>query len=136
MEASTKSNKMHIGKKISRLREIKGIKQDHIAFELGVSQQAISKIENSHDVEDATLEKIADILGLSVEAIKNFDEEVLIFHIENMHDNAVAAYNYQYTYNPLDKVVELYDEKVALLERLLESEKEKVEILKNSVNKD
>jgi len=125
METPTKSNKVHIGRKISRIREIRGIKQDFLAIELGVSQQTISKIEQSEEVEDAMLEKIADVLGVSAEAIKNFSEEVLIFHIQNMHDNASAyQYNYQCHYNPLDKVVELY-------ERLLQSEREKVELLKN-----
>ncbi|MFC1223417.1 helix-turn-helix domain-containing protein [Pedobacter sp. BG31] len=124
METPTKSNKVHLGRKISRIREIRGIKQDHLAIELGVSQQTISKIEQSEDVEDAMLDKIAGVLGVSVEAIKNFSEEVLIFHIQNMHDNASAyQYNYQCHYNPLDKVVELY-------ERLLASEREKLELLK------
>lgn len=125
METPTKSTKVHIGRKISRIREIRGIKQDYLAIELGVSQQTISKIEQSEEVEDAMLEKIAGVLGVSAEAIKNFSEEVLIFHIQNMHDNASAyQYNYQCHYNPLDKVVELY-------ERLLASEREKIEILKN-----
>ncbi|MFP5082155.1 helix-turn-helix domain-containing protein [Pedobacter sp. JCM 36344] len=125
METPTKSNKVHIGRKISRIREIRGIKQDYLAIELGVSQQTISKIEQSEEVEDAMLEKIAGVLGVSAEAIKNFSEEVLIFHIQNMHDNASAyQYNYQCHYNPLDKVVELY-------ERLLQSEREKNELLKN-----
>ena len=124
METSTKSSKMHIGRKISRIREIRGIKQDFLAIELGISQQTISKIEQSEDVDDATLEKIANVLGVSAEAIKNFSEEVLIFHIQNMNDNSTAySYNYQCHYNPLDKVVELY-------ERLLQSEREKVELLK------
>lgn len=127
METPTKSNKIHLGRKISRIREIRGIKQDYLAVELGVSQQTISKIEQSEDIEDATLEKIATVLGVSTEAIKNFSEEVLIFHIQNMHDNASAyQYNYQCHYNPLDKVVELY-------ERLLASEREKVELLKGKL---
>ena len=124
METPTKSNKVHLGRKISRIREIRGIKQDHLAIELGVSQQTISKIEQSEGVEDAMLDKIAGVLGVSAEAIKNFSEEVLIFHIQNMHDNASAyQYNYQCQYNPLDKGVELY-------ESLLASEREKIELLK------
>lgn len=126
METPTKSSKMHIGRKISRIREIRGIKQDFLAIELGVSQQTISKIEQSEDIDDAMLEKIAGVLGVSAEAIKNFSEEVLIFHIQNMNDNSTAySYNYQCQYNPLDKVVELY-------ERLLTSEREKIELLKNA----
>jgi transcriptional regulator with XRE-family HTH domain len=66
METPTKSNKVHIGRKISRIREIRGIKQDFLAIELGVSQQTISKIEQSEEVEDSTLEKIATIWALQL----------------------------------------------------------------------
>jgi len=45
----------HIGRKISRIREIRGIKQDHLAIELGISQQTISKIEQSETVEEEHL---------------------------------------------------------------------------------
>lgn len=124
METSTKSSKMHIGRKISRIREIKGIKQDFLAIELGVSQQTISKIEQSEEVEDSTLEKIANVLGVTADAIKNFNEEFVFNIIGNTFtDSSSNNNNYLCTFNPLDKVVELY-------ERLLQSEREKVELLK------
>lgn len=133
METPTKSSKMHIGRKISRIREIRGIKQDYLAIELGVSQQTVSKIEQSEEVEDATLEKIAKILGVSPEAIKNYSEEAMINIISStLHDNAGSINNScTLNFNPLDKIVELYEEKVALLERLLQSERDKVELLKD-----
>lgn len=125
METPTKSGKTHIGRKISRIREIRGIKQDFLAVELGVSQQTISKIEQSEEVEGATLEKIASVLGLSADAIKNFNEEFVFNIISNTFtDSSSNNNNYLCTFNPLDKVVELY-------ERLLASEREKMEILKN-----
>ena len=75
-------------------------------------------------IEDDRLEKIAQALGISPKAIDNFKEDALLFHIQHMHDHSTAyAYNFQCTYNPLDKVVELY-------ERLLRVEREKVELLK------
>ena len=124
METSTKSSKMHIGRKISRIREIRGIKQDFLAVELGVSQQTISKIEQSEEVEDSTLEKIANVLGVTADAIKNFNEEFVFNIIGNTFtDSSSNNNNYLCTFNPLDKVVELY-------ERLLQSEREKVELLK------
>ena len=140
METATKSNKVHIGRKISRIREIRGIKQDFLAGELGVSQQTISKIEQSEEIDDAMLEKIADVLGVSADAIKNFSEEAVFNIISNTFHNTssdnstliASALNYQPTFNTIEKIVELYDEKIALLERLLKSEQEKVEILKNS----
>ncbi|UKJ07904.1 helix-turn-helix domain-containing protein [Solitalea lacus] len=125
MEASTSTYKSHIGRKISRIREFRGMKQEALALELGVSQQTISKIEQSEEVEEATLEKIAKVLGVPVEGIKNFSDEAVINIIANTvnnHDQAASVF-YNPTFNPLDKVVELY-------ERLLQSEREKVELLK------
>ncbi|MFT3738394.1 MAG: helix-turn-helix transcriptional regulator [Breznakibacter sp.] len=121
-----KQGNVHLGRNIARIRELKGIKQEALAVQLGVSQQMVSKIEQSENMEDEKLEEIAKVLGVTVKAIKEFSEEALVFHIQNMHDQSSAYsynYNYQCSFNPIDKVVELY-------ERLLASEREKVEILK------
>ena len=122
---------MHIGRKISRIREIKGIKQDFLAMEMGVSQQTISKIEQSEEVEDSTLEKIAIALGITVDGIKNFSEEGIVNYFNTFNDSSTnqgsIGSHTSCTFNPLDKVVELY-------ERLLASEREKIELLKG-INK-
>jgi transcriptional regulator with XRE-family HTH domain len=122
----------HIGRKISKIRELRGMKQEALALELGVSQQTVSNLENSVNIEDEVLEKIAKALGVPAEGIKNFSEEAvfnIIGNTVNNHDQA-AMFNYYPTFNPIEKIVSLYDEKVALLERLLQSEREKVELLK------
>ncbi|RVU00278.1 XRE family transcriptional regulator [Mucilaginibacter limnophilus] len=131
---------LHIGRKIGRIRELRGMKQEALAAELGISQQAISKIEQSADVDDSALKKIAKVLGITKEAIKNFNEEGVINYFNTFNDNSFnnGAYNaFGCTFNPLEKLMEaidnnkkLYEEKVALLERLLASEKEKNELLK------
>ena len=46
---------IHIGRNISRIREIRGLKQDALAFAMGVSQQTISVMENSPAVEEHKL---------------------------------------------------------------------------------
>ena len=51
-----------------------------------------------------------------MEAIKNFNEEKAIYNIQNNYDNAANNINYQF--NPIDKIVQLYDEKIALYERM------------------
>jgi len=122
---------LHIGRKISKIRELKGIKQEALAAELGISQQAVSKIEQNAEVEEEALIKIAKVLGLSPEAIKAFTEEAVFNIISNtFQDSSSNNNNYMCTFNPIEKIVELYDEKVALLERLLQAEKEKNELLK------
>lgn len=123
---------LHIGRKISKIRELRGMKQETLAAELGISQQAISKIEQSEEIEDEALEKIAKVLGLPPEAIKKFNEDAVINIIAstvNNHDQSASVF-FNPTFNPIEKIVELYDEKVALLERLLQAEKEKNELLK------
>ena len=116
---------LHIGRKISKIRELKGMKQETLATELGISQQAVSKIEQSADVDGEALEKIARILGVTVDGLKHFTEDSVFNNINNFHDNSI-----QNNFNPIEKIVALYDEKVALLERLLLAEKEKNELLK------
>ncbi len=103
-----------------------------MATEWGISQHAISKIEQSAEVEDSALEKIAAVLGVSPEAIKAFTEEAIFNIISNTFHNTssdsstliASSMNYQPTFNTIEKIVDLY-------ERLLASEREKNEILKN-----
>lgn len=122
--------KQHIGRKISRLRELKGMKQEALAQAIGVSQQTVSIIENSEFVDEHKLEEIAKALGLTIEAIKNFSEEAVFNIISNTYHNTssdnstliASSLNYQPTFNTIEKIVELY-------ERLVQAEKEKVSYL-------
>ncbi|WP_428230602.1 helix-turn-helix domain-containing protein [Flavobacterium sp.] len=123
MSTLTKPN--HIGRKISRIRELRDMKQEALAQALGTNQQAISAIENSETIDEEKLKAIAEVLGVSVEGIKNFSEEAVLNIIGNTYtDNGIvnAGLNYNCSFNPLDKVIELY-------ERLVLAEKEKVEYL-------
>ena len=135
MESAKKTNQIHLGRKISRIRELRGMKQESLATELGISQQAISKLEQSEEIEDSTLEKVAKVLGVTAEAIKNYSDETVLNIISNTftsNDNStINAINIQPTFNPLDKLMQALEANKELYERLLASEKEKVEILKN-----
>jgi transcriptional regulator with XRE-family HTH domain len=123
----------HIGRKISRIRELRDMKQEYLAQELGVSQQTISNIENSEIVEEETLQKIAVVLGVTPQGIQNFSEEA-VFNIigNNFHDNS-ASLNYHCTFNPLDKLMESVEENKKLYERLLQAEKEKIAYLEKLI---
>jgi transcriptional regulator with XRE-family HTH domain len=127
---------LHIGRKISRIRELRGMKQDALAMELGISQQAVSKIEQSAEVEDQALNKIAVALGVTSEAIKNFTEESIFNYFNTFNDNSGAGAWSTYgtfNFNPIDKLVEVFEENKKLYEQLLKSEREKIEILKNKL---
>jgi len=124
---------LHIGRKISRIRELRGMKQEALAAELGISQQAVSKIEQSAELEDSALEKIATALGITGEAIKKFTEESIFNYFNTFNDNSGAgawSTNGTFNFNPIDKLVEVFEENKKLYEQLLASEREKIEILK------
>ena len=130
---NTTSRKIHQGRNIKRFREILGIKQEALAFDMGVSQSSISDYESKETLDDKVLEKIAGFLKVPVEAIKNFDEEQAINVISNTinnNDNATmtnpAIFNYQPSFNPVDKLVELY-------ERMLQQQKEMIEKLERLI---
>lgn len=134
METSLGTKKRNDGYSTKRLREILGVKQEDLADKLGLSQQAISKLEQKEVIEEDVLEKIAKALNVSIEVIRNFDETAALNIISNSftsNDNSTLnAINHQCSFNPIDKVVELYErmlqnekEKVALLEEVLKSKK-------------
>lgn len=126
---STATKPKHIGRNISRIRELRGMKQEALATAIGVSQQTISNIENSEVVEEDKLILIATELGVTPEAIKNFTDEAVFNYFSNFYDSSTGQVNHNNcTFNPLDKVVELY-------ERLLQAEKDKVAYLEQLLNK-
>lgn len=114
-----------MGRKISRIRELKDMKQEALAQAMGTNQQAVSILENSETIDDEKLKEVAKALDVSVEAIKNFSDEGVINYF-NTFNEAVANNNFgrqdNINFNPLDKVIELY-------ERLVQAEKDKVEYL-------
>lgn len=67
--------KIHQGRNIKRFREMLGIKQEALAFDLNCSQQEISILEQKETVEKDMLEKIAGLLNVPVEAIENMEED-------------------------------------------------------------
>lgn len=119
--------KKHEGKNAQRVRVYLGVKQESLAADLDISQEAVSKIEQQEKIDDDLLKKIANALGVSVDTIRNFDEEKSIYNINNIRDNTFAegSTSIAQQFNPIEKIVELY-------ERLLKSEREKIDILLNA----
>ena len=123
---------MHTGTKVKRIREFRGLKQEALAVKLGISHQAVSKIEQSEEIEDDKLASIAEALGVTVDTIKNFDENAVLgvsnFFNPHFEGNSTAVHN---SFNPLEKLMELVDENRNLYERMLETERSKVKLLED-----
>lgn len=126
---NTATKPKHIGRNISRIRELRGMKQEALAIAIGVSQQSVSNIEGSETIDDEKLIAIAEVLGVSAEAIKNYSDETVFNIIGNTYHDNSSSLNYSCTFNPLDKLLESYKENKKLYERLVQAEKDKVEYL-------
>ena len=131
-----KLSETYFSNKARRWGLILRIKQETLASELGVSQQSISRMEQSDVLEDDILEKIALVLGVTSEAIQNFSEEAVVNYFNTFNDNSFSNSNGTFhasncTFNPLDKLMEVIEENRKLYERLLQAEKERNELLKS-----
>ena len=136
---------IHQGRNIKRFREMFGIKQEVLALELGDdwNQKKISLLEAKEVVERSLLEEIGKALKLPAEVFENFTDEAALTVISNTFsgEHAMLGINNSPTYNTDPKLADaieenkklgaenkqLYqallkekDEKIALLERLLE----------------
>lgn len=127
MEETTVRKSNH-GANVCRWREWRNINQDTLAEQIGVSQATLSSYEKKSKLDQEILEKITKALNIPLEAITDLGEDSSINIVASTltaNDNA-AIFNYYPSFNPIDKIVELYD-------RLLQSEKEKVEILQEAL---
>ncbi len=128
---------VHEGRNVKRIREILGIKQDALAHDLGLSQQAVSALEQKEALDKDMLEKIAGILKVPAEAIKNFSDEAavnIIASTVNNHDQSASVF-FNSNVNPLDKLLEAMEEIKKLNSELLKAKDEQIELLKKLVDK-
>ncbi|MDB5250661.1 MAG: helix-turn-helix domain protein [Segetibacter sp.] len=130
--------KVHEGRNLKRIRDILGIKQSTLASELGDewNQKKISQLEDKEIIEPNLLDQIAEALKVPAQAIKDFSEESAynIFGNTVTNNDNVAFIQNNPTFNPIDKLIEIYDENKNLYERLLQAEKDKVELLQKLLN--
>ncbi|OXA92466.1 helix-turn-helix domain-containing protein [Flavobacterium hercynium] len=124
--------KIHQGRNLKRFREMLGVKQESLAFDLGEdwNQKKISMLEQKDVIDYKLLKQISEVLKIPVEAFDTFSEEHVVNIISNTVDNGNLV-GCQTIINPIDKIVQLYDEKTALYERML---KEKDDIMRQKDN--
>ena len=128
--------RIHEGRNVKRFREMLGIKQEALAAELGTdwNQKKISLLEQRERIDAPILDQVSKALKIPVEAIQKFDEEKVVNIISNTasFDNCdqPAFFNFYPTFNPLDKLVEAYEEIRRLNEALLREKDEIIALLR------
>lgn len=132
-------HKIHQGRNVKRFREMLGIKQEVLAFDLGEdwNQKKISLLEQKEVIDNSLLQQISKVLKIPVEAIENFDEEQAINIISNTFNkeayigNSGAIFNI----NPMEEIVKLHEEKIVLYERMLKEKDEMMTRLEKLIQK-
>lgn len=147
MDAENKTVKnIHQGHNVRRLRAALGVKQEALARDLKLTQQAVSLIEQKKTIEPAMLQKIAKCLKIDPALIEELEEDPVSIMVENNNFESGSIGNiaqqqdvdqtdFNNTYHPSDKIIELCNEKTALYERMLQIEKEKVIYLEQLLKK-
>ncbi len=110
MEETTVKKNNH-GANVRRWREWRNINQDVLAEQIGVSQATLSGYEKRDKLEQEILDRIAKALDIPVEAITELEQGTAINIISSTFQDSSAVNHY--TFNPIEKIVELYDEKIA-----------------------
>ncbi|MFH7018828.1 helix-turn-helix domain-containing protein [Flavobacterium sp. FlaQc-47] len=106
---------MLIGDKIKSVRELKNYTQEYIAGQLGITQAGYSKIEKGKtSVSLDKLQQLALIMELPIENIINFDSQHYLIQSRIVEKGTVAN-----SHNSFELVTRLYEDKIALLEKLL-----------------
>ncbi len=130
--------KIHQGRNVKRFREMLGIKQEALAFDLGEdwNQKKISLLEQKDVIEDNLLKQISNSLRIPVEAFQNFDEEQAVNIISNTFNDQSNGYNYYPTFNinPVEKWIEALEEIKRLNLELLKSKDEQIKILEKLIS--
>lgn len=130
--------RVHEGHNVKRFREMLGIKQDALAYELGENwtQKKISLLEQKEVLEPEVLYMVAKALKIPETAIKNFDEEQAVNIIANTFELGSIGYqqNHNPIFNPLEAIQRLHQEKIELYERMLKEKEEMMTELRKMIN--
>ncbi|PWB25020.1 helix-turn-helix domain-containing protein [Flavobacterium sp. HTF] len=125
--------KIHQGRNVKRFREMLGIKQEALAYDLGEewNQKKISMLEQKDVIENNLLKQISAVLKIPVEAFQNFDEEQAVNIISNTFNDQSNGYNYYPTFNvnPVEKWIEALEEIKRLNVELLKAKDEQINVL-------
>ncbi|MGG7551047.1 helix-turn-helix domain-containing protein [Chryseobacterium arthrosphaerae] len=133
-------HKIHQGRNVKRFREMLGIKQEALAFDLGDdwNQKKVSLLEQKEIIEDPLLKRISEVLKIPVEAFQNFDEEQAVNIISNTFGENAFSNSFNYgtiNFHPIDEIKKLHEEKMELYERMLKEKDEMMGRLERLIEK-
>ncbi|MEN9511356.1 MAG: hypothetical protein RLZZ370_1175 [Bacteroidota bacterium] len=109
-----------LGDKVKRIREMKGMKQESVARELGLSTGGYGRIERGEtSLSLDRLEKIARALDVSAMDILRYDDSI-VYNINTMNSSAPNGIVHNYTLNEEER--RLLVDQIKTLNNLLNSQ--------------
>jgi len=131
MEMDNYTNTLHIGRKIERIRRLRGMTQSDLGDILGVTKQAVSKMEQTEQMEDGKIKQIAEALGVTEEGLKKFSEETVLYYTNNFYENSNATATNIGTVSSIENLNHFsMEQAIKLFEELIRIEREKFDSLK------
>lgn len=118
---------MIIGHKIKNIRELKNLTQEYMAERLDISQSAYSKLEKESSIADDKLDQIAEILEVKPEDIKAFDSHKYFNSFNNVSDSNIESIITGMGSEEVQLLKKLYEDKIALMEELMNQQKKELE---------
>lgn len=135
MKTDDYTNAIHIGRKIERIRRLRGMTQTDLGNLLGITKQAVSKMEQTEKLEDLKLKQVATALGVTEDGLKKFTEENVLYYTNNFYENSNVTATNIGTISNLENINHFsMDQAVKLFEELLKIEREKFEKEKGKDN--
>ena len=97
---------------------------------MGITKQAVSKLEQAENISDEKLKKVAHALEVTYEGLRDFSEEKVLYNTNNFYENSgvsatnIAA-NIETVNNPLKETIEMFERQLEI------ARKEFLDILKS-----
>jgi transcriptional regulator with XRE-family HTH domain len=105
----------HIGRKIEKVRVLRGFTQTELGERLGgISKQAISKLEQTEIIDDDRIEEVAKALGVTPSGLKKFNEESVLYATANFYEGSHSVNTNINTIvnDPIEKIIEFYEKRL------------------------
>ena len=120
------------GGNLRKIRELKGIKQESVAKQLGITTNGYGKIERGESaINIDRLEQIATILGITAMDIMQFDESI-IFNINTMSNSAPNGIVNNYSLSAEER--ELLMAQIKSLNEIVERQNKMIDLLMKKFN--
>jgi transcriptional regulator with XRE-family HTH domain len=120
---------MEIGNKIKKVRELRNFTQEYVAQKLGITQESYSRIEaNRAALTLQRLDKISEVLEVSVFELMSFDEKNVFFNSSETQNNTSIG-----VFQESQSEKKLYERLIEELKKQLERVQQDNDFLKELV---